>query len=108
MKIPFLLVLAMAFMQACSKDSHTSTLAHESPCLVASALVDASLPSHDFVFPHGLSQYTSGSRVLQTKTGRVYRCKGFPYTVYCREYSESSKRFEPGVGSNWMAAWDLN
>nr|WP_141734087.1 hypothetical protein [Oligoflexus tunisiensis] len=109
MKIPVLTVgLALCFGGACSKDNSNTSSLSDAPCPVSLALVGGSSnQSHDFIFPDGLSEYKAGTKVFQAKTGRTYECKGFPYTVYCRQYSEGSTQFEPGVGSNWMAAWDL-
>lgn len=106
MKILFS-TIALAFcLLACRKES-SSPPRDEAACLIPQALTGDSSKPHDFVFPEGLAEYTSGTSVYQPKTGRTYACKGFPYTVYCRQWSSISTRFEPGTGSNWMAAWDL-
>ncbi|MBO2634160.1 N-acetylglucosamine-binding protein GbpA [Shewanella algae] len=59
----------------------------------------------DFQFPDGLGSYTEGTRVLQPKDGKIYRCKPFPESGYCRQWSASATQFEPGVGSHWQLAW---
>jgi chitin-binding protein len=61
---------------------------------------------HDFVFPEGLSEYTAGTKVLQPKTSEVFKCKPFPESGYCKQYSPSANGFEPGVGAHWHMAWD--
>jgi hypothetical protein len=108
MKIPVLTVgLVLCLSGACSKESSNTSSLADAPCLVSMALTGGGNQSYDFIFPDGLSEYKAGTKVLQAKTGRTYECKGFPYTPYCRQYSEDATQFEPGVGSNWMAAWDL-
>ncbi|WP_051303520.1 N-acetylglucosamine-binding protein GbpA [Psychromonas aquimarina] len=61
---------------------------------------------HDYVFPDGLSSYTEGTRVLQSKDGSVYQCKPWPNTGYCQQWTETTTQYEPGVGSHWQDAWD--
>jgi hypothetical protein len=72
---------------------------------IANAQADPSEPQ--FVFPDGLADYKAGTVVLQPETGKVYRCKRFPYSGYCRQWSPDATMFEPGTGSNWVAAWEL-
>lgn len=60
---------------------------------------------YDAVFPEGFRAYKAGTLVLQPKTGKVYKCKPFPYSGYCVQYSASANGFEPGVGSSWTMAW---
>ena len=62
---------------------------------------------YDFVFPDGLASYQAGTRVLQPKDAKVYRCKPFPFSGYCAQWSEGSTQFEPGTGSHWTQAWEL-
>lgn len=68
---------------------------------------DSTTPGYDYVFPTSLNTYRAGTRVLQTKTGRTYQCRPFPYSGYCVQWSPGSPQFEPGVGSNWRDAWIL-
>lgn len=65
----------------------------------------APVPEADFVFPQGLQDYVAGTTVLQTKTAKVYQCKPFPYSGYCRQWSTAATAFEPGVGASWEMAW---
>jgi predicted carbohydrate-binding protein with CBM5 and CBM33 domain len=61
--------------------------------------------AYDHVFPQNLSQYKAGTRVLQSRDGKVYECKPWPYSGYCRQWSAGSNQFEPGIGSAWTSAW---
>lgn len=94
---------------ACHKENAKSSVSSvdETHCHASLALTAGSPQDYDYVFPEGLAQYAAGTRVLQLKTGRTYTCKAFPYTPYCRQWNAESTMFEPGTGSNWMAAWDL-
>jgi N-acetylglucosamine-binding protein A len=62
-------------------------------------------PEADFVFPQGLQDYVAGTTVLQPKTGKIYQCKPFPYSGYCRQWTTAAIAFEPGVGTSWTMAW---
>ncbi|ABE54318.1 chitin-binding, domain 3 [Shewanella denitrificans OS217] len=62
-------------------------------------------PEADFVFPQGLQDYVAGTTVLQPKTGKIYQCKPFPYSGYCRQWTTAATAFEPGVGTSWTMAW---
>lgn len=61
--------------------------------------------AYQYVFPDRLSSYTAGTRVLQSKDGRVYECRPFPYSGFCVQWSPGATQFEPGVGSDWQQAW---
>ncbi|VVO67259.1 GlcNAc-binding protein A [Pseudomonas fluorescens] len=61
---------------------------------------------HDFVFPESLSDYTAGTKVLQAKTQEVFKCKPFPESGYCKQYTPTASGFEPGIGAYWQMAWD--
>ncbi|MGI0117249.1 N-acetylglucosamine-binding protein GbpA [Zooshikella sp. RANM57] len=61
---------------------------------------------YDYSFPEGVSNYKAGTTVLQPKNGKVYQCKPFPYSGYCKQWTSTSNNFEPGVGSHWKMAWD--
>ena len=63
--------------------------------------------AYDYIFPQNLNQYQAGSRVLQSRDGRVYECKPWPYSGYCKQWSAGSNQFEPGVGTAWTSAWTL-
>jgi chitin-binding protein len=65
----------------------------------------SSVAAYDHVFPQNLSQYKAGTRVLQSRDGKVYECKPWPYSGYCRQWSAGSNQFEPGIGSAWTSAW---
>ncbi|GLR07463.1 N-acetylglucosamine-binding protein GbpA [Mixta theicola] len=60
---------------------------------------------YDEIFPNNKSDYKSGTRVLQTKNGKVYQCKPFPYSGYCSQWSVHATQFEPGIGTSWQLAW---
>lgn len=62
--------------------------------------------SYDYRFPEGLKRYEAGTRVLQPKDGQIYRCKPFPYSGYCTQWTSSATQYEPGSGSHWQSAWD--
>ncbi len=61
---------------------------------------------YEFTFPAGLTSYKAGTLVLQPKNDNVYRCKPFPYSGYCKQWSPSATGYEPGVGSAWTSAWE--
>jgi hypothetical protein len=61
--------------------------------------------AYDYVFPASLSAYKAGTRVLQSKDGKVYTCKPYPYSGWCTVWSASSTQYEPGVGGYWKDAW---
>ena len=60
---------------------------------------------YDYVFPENLKTYTEGTVVLQPKDGHTYKCKPFPYSGYCAQFSSNANHYEPGVGSHWQDAW---
>ncbi len=108
---PLALVLSLVLVPiaACHNENSKSTTSalDENHCHAGLALTAVNPNTHDYVFPEGIAHYSAGTRVLQPRTGRRYVCKAFPYTPYCRLWSADSTLFEPGTGSNWMAAWDL-
>lgn len=61
--------------------------------------------AYDHVFPASLATYKAGTRVLQSKNGKVYTCKPFPYSGWCSQWTAASTHYEPGVGANWQDAW---
>lgn len=61
--------------------------------------------AYQHVFPTGLSSYVAGTRVLQPATGKVYECRPFPYSGWCRTWSPGANQYEPGVGTAWSSAW---
>lgn len=61
--------------------------------------------AYEHVFPASLSTYVAGTRVLQSKDGKVYTCKPYPYSGWCRVYSATGNQYEPGIGANWQDAW---
>ena len=63
--------------------------------------------AYDYVFPAAIASYKAGTRVLQSKDGKVYACKPFPYSGWCTQWSAQSPNYEPGVGANWQDAWTL-
>ncbi|HYX34224.1 MAG TPA: hypothetical protein VE954_14060 [Oligoflexus sp.] len=91
----------------CSHEKSLSSVSSSDETQCHTHALTLSSTAVDFVFPNGLSTYGDGTVVLQPKNGRIYRCKGFPYSGFCQQWSSASTRFEPGTGSNWMAAWDL-
>lgn len=66
---------------------------------------EGSNTAYDYVFPASLSSYKAGTRVLQSKDGKVYTCKPFPYSGWCTQWSATATNYEPGVGANWQDAW---
>ena len=61
--------------------------------------------AYEHVFPASLNTYVAGTRVLQLKDGKVYTCKPYPYSGWCRVYSATGNQYEPGVGAHWQDAW---
>lgn len=61
--------------------------------------------AYDYVFPASLNAYKAGTRVLQSKDGKVYTCKPYPYSGWCTVWSSASTQYEPGVGAHWQDAW---
>jgi N-acetylglucosamine-binding protein A len=66
---------------------------------------DTANTAYDYVFPASLGSYKAGTRVLQSKDGKVYTCKPFPYSGWCTQWAPTSTAYEPGVGSAWQDAW---
>ena len=62
--------------------------------------------TYQYVFPNSLSSYKAGTVVLQSKNGKTYRCKPFPYSGWCKQWTASATHYEPGVGSHWSMAWE--
>ncbi|WP_462156899.1 chitin-binding protein [Pseudoalteromonas sp. GB56] len=60
---------------------------------------------YDYIFPVNHESYHAGDRVLHLSTGKVYRCKPWPYTELCRLGAKNHDQYEPGVGLNWQTAW---
>ncbi|USD31529.1 MULTISPECIES: chitin-binding protein [Vibrio] len=65
------------------------------------------LPRYDYVFPKSLESYQAGTQVLQEKNGNIYQCLDGQASGYCKQWSESSNQYEPGVGLYWEMAWKL-
>lgn len=63
--------------------------------------------NYDHVFPENITSYKAGTKVLQSKNGKIYQCKPFPYEGYCKQWTAQTTHYEPGVGSHWQMAWDL-
>lgn len=61
--------------------------------------------NYDYTFPDNLKSYTTGTKVMQPKNGKVYQCRPFPYSGYCVQWSQHASQYEPGVGSDWAMAW---
>ena len=61
--------------------------------------------AYDFVYPTSVASYKAGTRVLQSKDGKVYTCKPYPYSGWCTIWSAASTQYEPGVGAHWQDAW---
>ncbi len=62
-------------------------------------------PAYDYVFPKNRTDYRAGDRVLHPDSGKIYQCKPWPYTEYCRLGDHMNKQYEPGIGENWSLAW---
>lgn len=106
-------ILALILSEGCNKPKPTSSVSSVSaaPCQPArltstSGTMTLTSGAHEFIFPDHRSEYKEGTVVLQPKDGRIYRCKRHPYSEYCKQWAHDEAKFEPGVGSNWMAAWD--
>jgi chitin-binding protein len=63
--------------------------------------------SYDYVFGQNLKAYRAGTKVLQSKNGRIYQCKPWPYNGYCVQWSTGATQYEPGIGTHWQMAWTL-
>jgi hypothetical protein len=61
---------------------------------------------YDHVFPQNQTNYKAGDKVLQPKNGKIYICKPWPFTEFCRLGHTMFEQYEPGFGKNWMLAWD--
>ncbi|MBU2971174.1 chitin-binding protein [Pseudoalteromonas sp. C2R02] len=62
-------------------------------------------PSYDYVFPKHRNDYRAGDKVLNPKTNKIYQCKPWPYTEFCRLGTHMNEQYEPGIGKNWSLAW---
>ncbi|MGF6190055.1 N-acetylglucosamine-binding protein GbpA [Serratia sp. 2723] len=62
---------------------------------------------YQYIFPENIASYVAGTVVLQPKNGKTYKCKPFPYSGYCTQWTPTTSQFEPGVGRNWQDAWTL-
>ena len=62
-------------------------------------------PEYDYVYPQKSNAYNAGVKVLQPKTGHIYRCKPWPFSNFCKVKQEHNPLYEPGVGQNWNIAW---
>lgn len=62
-------------------------------------------PKYDYVYPQKSNAYNAGVKVLQPKTGHIYRCKPWPFTAFCKVTQEHNPIYEPGVGQSWDLAW---
>ncbi len=71
----------------------------------AFTLKSAGGTSYDYVFPAGIGSYKAGTRVLQSKNGKVYECRPAPYSGWCNIWTSSANAYEPGVGAAWADAW---
>jgi len=61
--------------------------------------------NYDHTFPENLRSYSAGTKVLQPKDGKVYRCRPFPYSGFCGQWSQHATQLEPGVGIYSQLAW---
>ncbi|MDP4982923.1 chitin-binding protein [Pseudoalteromonas tunicata] len=71
------------------------------------ASLEQSAEHYDYVFPQFRSDYRAGDRVFHPKTGKIYCCKPWPYTEFCRLGAHMDEQYEPGLGKNWTLAWHL-
>jgi len=60
---------------------------------------------YDYVFPKNRNDYRAGDKVLNPKTNKIYLCKPWPYTEFCRLGTHMNEQYEPGIGKNWSLAW---
>ncbi|TRX72714.1 N-acetylglucosamine-binding protein GbpA [Pseudomonas mangiferae] len=61
--------------------------------------------TYQYRFPENISLYKAGTRVLQPKNGKVYECKPYPYSGFCKQWTAASNAYEPGIGVSWTQAW---
>ncbi|ADP10022.1 GlcNac-binding protein A precursor [Erwinia sp. Ejp617] len=59
----------------------------------------------EFTYPESIDSYVAGTKVLQSKNGKVYQCKEGAVAGWCKIYAKSANHYEPGVGSAWADAW---
>lgn len=88
-------------MTGTTKDGRTS----RQDTQIANITGSGGSQEYDFIFPDGLKQYKAGTRVLQSKDGKIYECKPGGVAGWCSIWTPSTTQYEPGVGSNWGDAW---
>jgi len=62
---------------------------------------------YDYIFPDNVAFYAAGTIVYQPKDKKLYECKPFPYSGFCKQWTMNSNQYEPGVGFAWESAWTL-
>ncbi|CAM4267140.1 chitin-binding protein [Pseudoalteromonas ostreae] len=62
-------------------------------------------PEYDYIYPEKCGVYNAGVKVLQPKTGLIYKCKPWPFSQFCNVKEEKNPLYEPGVGQSWHLAW---
>ncbi|OUS73878.1 chitin-binding protein [Pseudoalteromonas sp. A601] len=62
-------------------------------------------PAYDYIYPDKSNDYNAGVKVLQPKTGMIYKCKPWPFDRFCKVKEENNPLYEPGVGQSWDLAW---
>lgn len=108
-RVGFALVcLPVVLLVSCvdRSDDHGRSEPVPETCREPSRLMALDAQVDQFVYPQYMERYQAGTLVYQPRTGRFYRCKDDPYTKFCRTLG-AYHRFEPGLGSNWVAAWDI-
>lgn len=63
-------------------------------------------PVYDYIFPQNQANYRAGDKILQPSNGKIYMCRPWPYTDFCRLGNTMNEQYEPGFGKNWQLAWD--
>ena len=57
----------------------------------------------DHLFPQGMNTYDEGTKVVHND--RLFECKAFPNSGFCKQWSPSATQYEPGVGFASDSAW---
>ena len=57
----------------------------------------------DHIFPQGMNMYDAGTKVVHND--RLYECKDFPNSGFCKQWKPTANQYEPGVGFASDLAW---
>ncbi|UUZ52202.1 hypothetical protein LP419_21515 [Massilia sp. H-1] len=71
------------------------------------SLSEEGAAAYDYVFPASIVWLQGlSTRVLQTKTGKVYTCKPFPYSGWCTQWSATATTLRAGRGGQLAGCVD--